>query len=393
MARGNWQVAIRFAGLAVVFTLLLALVAACASAPATPTPTPAKAAPAPAKATSAPASEKATPAAAKEKAAPAQAQFKLTLASWEPPDGATPKVLRPWAQELEDKSNGRVKVEIAYGSVMGPAPEHYDLAVKGVADIGHAGLPYTPGRFPMAEITDLPIADASEEIYSKAYWELYKKGYFDNDFKDTKVLFMGVVGPYDYQMASKQVKTFADMAGKKMRAAGRVHTQLIQALGSVPVGMAAPEIYTAMERGVLDGTFAPWSFMKAMRTDPVTKYVTSVRLGGFTHGVYMNKASYEKLPADIRKIIDDMSDKYGSQLMGQNYASETRDARDNLFKGQLLDLSAADKQKVADAIAPVWKSWIAEGEQKGLPRKKMADEYYNLLKGLGVQQPFVGYTP
>lgn len=124
-------------------------------------------------------------------------------------------------------------------------PEHYDLAVTGVAHLSHVGLPYTPGRFPMAEVIELPIAKSVESIYSQAYWELYKKGYFDNDFKEVKVLWLAVVGPYDYQMAEKPVLTFDDMKGLKMRASGKAHTEvpfLLAMIVALALLIAFPQI-------------------------------------------------------------------------------------------------------------------------------------------------------
>ncbi len=218
---------------------------------------------------------------------PAAGKIGLIAATWEGTEGSTIPPLKAWIEELGSKSGGQVQVEIAYGSVMGPPPKHYDLAVTGEADISHVGLPYTPGRFPMVEVIEMPITKISELTLAKAYWELYQKGYFDNDFKDVKVLYLSVVGPYDYQMGKKAVLTFEDMKGMKMRASGKNHTAIVKALGSVPQGMPAPEIYGSLEKGVIDGSFTPWSFMKAFRTEAVTKHVTEVGAGGFGHAYIM----------------------------------------------------------------------------------------------------------
>jgi TRAP-type C4-dicarboxylate transport system substrate-binding protein len=295
---------------------------------------------------------------------------------------------------LGNRTGGRVQVEVAYGSVMGPPPKHYDLAVTGEADISHVGIPYTPGRFPMAEVLELPLARAPESTYTKAYWELYKRGYFDNDFKDVKVLYLAAVGPYDYHMAVKPVRTFEDMKGLKIRASGKGLADIVSALGSVPVGMPAPEIYVSLEKGVIDGAAVTFSFMNAFRTESVTKYVTRVGSGAMGMAWVMNKATYEKLPADIRKTIDELGDKYNVKA-GESYDYFT-DVGANLFRGvngQIFELSAADMQKVDAAMAPIWQKWIADGEAKGLPRKKMVDDLYNILKGLGVEKPFHGYAP
>jgi TRAP-type C4-dicarboxylate transport system substrate-binding protein len=367
----------------VVVVLLTGLISGCAQPAATPapgqTPTP----------TPTPAS---TPASAPE-------PIKLICASWEGPEGSSIEAFAKWmAPELEERSGGRVKVEIAYGAVMGATPEHYDLAVTGVADIAHVGLPFSPGRFPMAEVVELPLAStpaATEYVYGRAYWELYKRGWFDEDFKDVKVLFLAHVGPYDFQMANKRVLSLDDIQGLKIRASGKTHTQIIETLGAVPVGMPGNEVYTAMEKGVIDGNFSCWSFIYAFRTEPITKYVTTVGLGGFGHGYFMNQDTYNNLPADIKALIDELSDKWNI-LAGHWFNMQGEQAQYELFKaagGEIDTLSEAELQKIWDAMAPIWDNWIAEGEAKGLPRKQMVDDFYNILKEMRVDKPFYGYEP
>jgi len=56
-------------------------------------------------------------------------------------------------------------------------------------------------------------------------------------------------------------------------------------------------------------------------------------------------------------------------------------------------LSAADMEKVGKVVAPLWEKWIAEKEAKGLPGKKIVKDFYNILKGMGVENPFHGYKP
>jgi TRAP-type C4-dicarboxylate transport system substrate-binding protein len=330
------------------------------------------------------------PTSAPKSAAPA---IKLRVATWEGTEGsAIIGFLKGWGEEIQKRTKGRVTLEVAYGGVMAPAPEHYDLAVKGLADISHVGLPYTPGRFPMAEVIEMPIGRASEATYSKALWELYKKGYFNKDFKDVKILYLAAVGPYDYQMGKKPVRTLADVKDLKIRASGKVHTNIVKALGSVPVGLPGPEVYSALDKGVIDGAFAPWSFMKTFRTDPVTKYVTEIGVGGFGHAFVMSKTSYAKLPPDIKKIADEICEK-GAMVAGETFAAMAEEARKVLFKGEIIPFPAADVPKVDAALAPIWQKWIAEGEAKGLPRKKMVGDLFNILKGLGVAKPLYGYTP
>ncbi|MFH1488375.1 MAG: TRAP transporter substrate-binding protein [Pseudomonadota bacterium] len=323
------------------------------------------------------------------------ADFNLVIASWEPPSASMGQPMRDWLKELEERSGGRVTGKISYAA-MGPPPKYYDLAVKGIAHVTMIGVPYTPGRFPMSDVVNLPITgDFSSEVFSKAYWALYEKGYFDEEFKDVKVLWLAGQTPYHLMMIKgKDIKTFADIKGKKIRASGAIHTSIIEALGGVPVGMPAPEIPIAMQKGIIDGMFMGWSYVKAFRTEKITASVTRIGASSIFFAQVMNKKMYQSMPDDIKKILDDMGPKYSAHV-GRALDQDAEDGL-KLLKDAgcvIRDLPPADMAEVGKRLAPLWEKWISEQEAKGRPGKKIVAEYYNILKGMGSKNPFHGYKP
>ena len=323
------------------------------------------------------------------------ADFNLVIATWEPPKATNAQPLRDWLKELEEKSGGRVTGKISYAA-MGPPPKYYDLAVKGIAHVTLVGIPYTPGRFPMSEVVNLPVTgEMSSEIFAKAFWELYKKGYFDEEFKDVKVCSLAGSSPYDLHMSKgRDVLRFSDIKGKKIRASGAVHTDIVKALGGIPLGMAAPEIPIAMQKGTIDGAFLGWSFLKAFRTEQIVASVTEIGASSIYFATVMNKKVYNDMPGDIKAIIDELGPKY-TAISGRAFDKDMQDGRDLLkgAGGKVYKLSDADMEEVGKALAPLWKKWIEEKEVKGLPGKKIVDDYYHILRGMGIQKPFHGYTP
>lgn len=316
---------------------------------------------------------------------PATEPIRLVFATWEGPESNTSLLFKGWAEELAEKTDGRVTIEFAFGSVMGPPPEHYDLAASGVADITMVGLSYTPGVFTMAEIWQMPIAGVPNGPGNAAFYELFQKGYFDNDFRAVKPLFVAVDGPGHYFMGEKPVLTFADMKDKKIRASGKIHTEVVQSLGSVPVGMAAPEIFGTLEKGTIDGAFTQYGFVNAFRTETVMKSVTELGLSGMSFLYCMNKDTWNSLPSDIKAIIDDMSPEY-SKLSGV-LADEWKEKGKKLLTDEgakINNLSPEEMSKVLSAVEPLWEAWLAEGDAKGLERREMCQELNDILKGKGV---------
>ena len=323
------------------------------------------------------------------------APIKLVIANWEPPQGTGSGPLREWLKELEAKSGGRITGEISYAA-MGPPPKYYDLAVKGIAHITLIAPPYTPGRFPMSEVMQLPVTgEMSSETFAKAYWKLFKKGYFDKEFKDVKVLYLGGMCPYDLHMSKgKDIHRFSDIKGKKLRASGAIHTRIIKAFGASPVGMPAPEIPIAMQKGTIDGQFQHLGFVKSFRTEEITRSVTKIGVSSLTFAVVMNRKTYEKIPSDIKTMIDEMGPRY-SALFGKAHDKMAEDSVGMLKKAGSVfyELPAADMKEIGEIVAPMWQEWITEKEAKGLPGKKIVADLYKTFKGLGVQNPFHGYRP
>jgi TRAP-type C4-dicarboxylate transport system substrate-binding protein len=248
----------------------------------------------------------------------------------------------------------------------------------------------------MSDVVNLPITgDFSSEVFSKAYWALKEKGYFDEEFKDVKVLWLTGQAPYHLHMIKgRDVKTLEDIKGKKLRASGAIHTQIIESLGGIPVGMPAPEIPIAMQKGTIDGMFMGWSFIKAFRTEKMTASATLLGASSFMAGMVMNKKMYESMPEDIRKIIDDMGPKY-SAVAGRSFDKDAEDGL-NLLKGAggvIHEFPAKDLDEIGNRLAPLWKKWIDEQEAKGRPGKKIVADYYNILKSMGSKKPFHGYVP
>jgi len=321
--------------------------------------------------------------------------IKLTIASWEPPEGTASEPIRQWAKELEDRSGGRIDTEITYGA-LGPPTGYYDLAVDGIADVTYASPTYTPGKFKMSEMMELPVSgEASVETMSTAFWQLYKKGYFDEDFKDVKVIWLGELNGYHFQMGEgNDILKYNDLKGKKLRVSGAMHTKMAEAFGCNPVGMPSSEIFTSLMKGVIDGAFVPWSHIMSFRTESIIKSITEVGIGGWEYGVFMNKKTWENLPDDIKAIIDDMSPKY-TQMNGKRHDEYGEQAKALIQRagGVVRQLSETDRNKVGDAVAPLWEEWIATKEAEGLPAREAIDDFYYILKDMGIEMPYHGYTP
>nr|WP_306269501.1 TRAP transporter substrate-binding protein [Pararhizobium sp. IMCC3301] len=311
----------------------------------------------------------------------------LRLHQFLPPQANVPKqILFPWAERVEKASGGRIKIDIFSAMALGGTPPQLiDQARDGVVDIVWTLPGYSPGRFPRAEVFELPFMMTNAEAVSRAYWQLYEDEMKDADFKDFKILGAWVHGPGVIHAKGKGVRSLADMNGKKLRGPTRVINDMLSEAGATPVGMPVPAIPEALSKGVIDGTVIPWEVTPALKIAELVN--THTEIGGdralytATFVLAMNQQRYAALPDDLRKILDDNSGLEFSALAGrtmQEYdvpgrkIAEESDNEIVVIEGDAL----AEWQAVA---APVVTRWIAEMDAKGIDGQALLDKARDLI--------------
>lgn len=310
----------------------------------------------------------------------AQAQ-EIKLTSFVGPQHFMSQWLVKWGEKLEKGSSGKLTVKHFPGATMGPTPAQYDLAASGRAEVAWFLHGATPGRFPLTELSHLPYVVGSSEIGTKMLndAELRAK-YLDAEHKGMKVLLLLTHQPGNVHTTKKPVRTTEDLKGLRLRPASPTIGSFIAALGGTPVGIAPPDQLDAMQKGTLDGTFIDYGGAGiAFKMAGTIKHVTEMYSYVSSFGVGMNPAFYDKLPADLKKLIDE-SVKGVEKEVGMGW-----DALDDLGKKLLVEggaqpikLAPAEDAKFRKAGAQVTEARLKELEAKGLP----ARQAYAMMKAL-----------
>jgi TRAP-type C4-dicarboxylate transport system substrate-binding protein len=318
-------------------------------------------------------------------AGPAAAQDKpieLKFSSWvSTVHGHHTGVMAPWARMIEEKSRGRLKVTIFPGSTLGKPADHFDMAKNGIADIVFIAPGYTPGRFPMISVTELPLLFKSARGGSQAVWSLFDR-YLKAEFKDVKVLWVWVHPPGHFHLAKKPVKVVEDLAGLKIRAGTPMLANMVKALGAIPVSIAAPETYNALERGVVDGTVFPWEAISSFKLAEVLKHHAAVNLYVAPLVTLMNQKRYDSLPPDLRKVIDDLAGAWGAEFTGRVWDQNENVGIEAIKKAgaTIYQVPAEERQRWAARLKPVEDEWVKGMEAKGLPGRQFLADLREAIK-------------
>lgn len=304
----------------------------------------------------------------------------LKISHFMPTKHAQHKVLEDWAKKMESLTGGDLKVTIFPGGALGKPPHQYDNAVKGITDIAFGLQSYTPGRFPLTSVMELPFLISKGETGALVLWKLYEK-YLHSEYSDSKILWVFMHGPGQVFTTKKEVRTLDDLKGLKLRSPGPVMSEVIQKLGAVPVTMPITEVYTGLERGTVDGVCGPWEIMAPFRLYEQCTYAAEADIYSMTFFVTMNKAKYESLPPDIKKVLDANIGEAMSSTAGKAYDEADAPAKKlSMDKGmKVYRLPEAEREKWKSVAMPVGDEWVEKMNAKGMPGSEVLEYAVELL--------------
>ena len=232
--------------------------------------------------------------------APVQAQTSFSLlASWGPNNTTAYMPAVQFQKNLEAASGGKLTVKIS-GPEAVPPFEQLQPVSSGAFDILYTHPAYHPkGLVGVAEILPFDLA----KIRSSGIWDTIDKFY--QKTHNMKILAMVPVGTEGYHCYLRApLAASGDWTGRKLRGVANQHA-VIRALGGVPVVMPMGDVYSSIEKGVVDGACAPANVMLATKHHEVAKYRVEPRFGLLVSSITMNLDRWNKLSAEQKKSLLD----------------------------------------------------------------------------------------
>lgn len=301
----------------------------------------------------------------------ASAQTTLRVSNWLPPSHPiVADIVEPWGDAVEAATDGRVKVEVM-GAPIGRPPAQYDLVRDGAADIGYGVHGYTPNRFGLTTIAELPFLTQSSEALSKAYQGVYEDYLASaNEHEGVHLLGVWVHGPGGIYTIDAPVTEMADLKGKKMRVGGGLANMVAQRLGIVPVSAPSPQVYEILSNGVADGILFPPESVPFFKIDTVLKHGTAVPGGLYNTSFFMimNEDTWNGLSDEDKEAIQSVSGMALAERAGKAWdAADEAGAEKMLASGmQLSEASPAFMAEIEAALDGIDKVFLDAAAEKGV---------------------------
>jgi TRAP-type C4-dicarboxylate transport system substrate-binding protein len=309
---------------------------------------------------------------------PALAAEELKLATFVPNTHIImARVLNPWAERIAKDSGGQLTVRMFPSMQLGgKPPELFRQMTRGISDICFTLPGYTSGDFPMMALTELPGMAESGTDGTRKMWANFDK-FLAREYKEAKVLGLWNSDSAALMSKNKPIRRLEDLRGLKIRTPSAAQSAQLTALGATPIDMPANQIYNNLDRGVVDAAMIPMSAAIDFKLIEVARYFTiEAPLGRSNFLVAMNRSRYERLPENLRKLIDattglEMSLQGARTYDDQNDAGVAAARKER----EVITLDAAERKRWLDAFKPHVNERVTEAEKAGLPARGLVTSF------------------
>ncbi len=300
------------------------------------------------------------------------AVIELSYANFPPPETFPCVQMERWKEEVEKRTNGRVRIRTYPGGTLLGAKAIYDGVADGTAAIGNFAMSYQPGRFPVSEAADLPHFFPDSKTASHRLAALLKQ---ENpaEFAEVKLL-TAFTCPPGVIMSSAPIKDVTSLNNATLRSSG-TSLEALKLLGAAPVAMPQSDVPDAIHKGVISGIVSSGEVMKDMNYAAYCKYVVEARLPVISFAVVMNKKKWDSLPDDVKQVLDDL---YFEQAdwTGAYVDKHVEDALEWSKATHGVVVTRVDDAQLAAVqarLAPMMEAYVQRVAQKGIDGQRLID--------------------
>ncbi len=288
-----------------------------------------------------------------------------------------------WMKKIETDTKGRVQFKPFWAGTVISAMEGHEELAQGAADVGEIGVIFARSGYQLTKGTFLFCYGAPNQQAVKRMGEAIRAKFpiIEQEYKGLKPMAWSSNAPTQL-ITRKPVRKLSDLKGMRIRTLGD-YSKVFVALGAEPVQMPASEVYVGLQKGIIDGLMMPGIAFDSFHLQEVAKYVTMINiLQPYTAQRAMNINSYNKLPADIKKIFDQSIPWWGDEC--DRAINKISDDGMQIAKKagvEFITLSTEDMQKLSDEIKVEALKSAKDLDAKGLPGTQIFNETRRLIEG------------
>jgi TRAP-type transport system periplasmic protein len=309
------------------------------------------------------------------------------------------KFLVPWARKVETDSGGRLHIDIFPSMQLGGAPAAlFDQARDGVTEMAWTAPSLTPSRFSKIETFELPFLASSRSLVSSKALTDFAAVNLKDEFREVYPLCFSC-SDRAVLHATGPIRTTDDVKDLKVHVQTRLVGEAMRALGAQPVPMPSAQLPDALAEHVVDACIDPWHVVPPLRLNDLLRSHTEFSdssPGGRTYVLAMNRSTYDRLPRDLKVVIDDNSGQLAAAMAGAMWDLQAAAVanmaveRGDLIVTLLPD-AVAHWRKATEPVIDAWRKQMKEQKIDGA--KLVLGAHALLAKYANEPQPHPSQPP
>jgi TRAP-type C4-dicarboxylate transport system substrate-binding protein len=268
-----------------------------------------------------------------------------------------------FADQIEKRSGGKIKIRMYYGGTLGKSNEILDLVSKGGVDMGSVVQGYFTSQLPFGAMTNsLPMTFFDGEATMRAAMELDETDpnqlaeYAANNIKPLVHRYL----PNYKLICTKPIRTVKDLEGTKIRTFGNYMPKMFAALKATPVNVLPVEMYEALKRGSMDCSYLTYALFASYKLHEVAKYVIDVKFGGINaFWLAVNKQKFDSWPKNVQDLMVKVG-REATEFGVQRTKDVEVEGLDICVKGGAQVIKFEEQQKLQDTVPNMIDEWIKE---------------------------------
>jgi len=320
----------------------------------------------------------------------------LTMNHWLSSNHYISDAINEWADIVEEKTEGRVKVEVYSDGALGKQPKAHEDIAGGVYDIGEvtvANLEDT--SIFVHSIGNLPFAfdniDTSFDVM-RAFLDKYGK----EIYAENNLVYMSNSTSFNYALHSgSPIRNVDDAKGKIINASANSMAGVFKQWGATRESMAFSELYQAIQRGTIDALWVPAPAAYDTSFYEVAPYITKFNgpAYNFQAAFVMSPSGFKSIPDDLKPLFEEELFPLLGEMHKDSYPEEEEvwSTIEELLadsEGEIIELTPEEEAEFQKGAQPVWDDWVKQANDKGYPGDEMMSYFRELLEERGIEIPF-----
>ena len=296
-----------------------------------------------------------------------------------------PDAFDVYSNEIGKRTNGKVRFKWFPASTLIPQAKTYDGLKSGICDWAYIIPSGHPNSFVLTNTINLPFAAINSSHTARILWKM------SQEFPELKAEYKKMVPLFWFSTAPVHIhtkkekhrpKTLEDLKGLRIGCPGPMYVKYMNALGIAGQQIASGDLYTALQRGMIDGVLYPEAPLRSQKLTDLVDYHLMMSFGVDVFTAGMNDNSWKKLPPDVQKVFLDTAESAGA-LCGATITNESAWVMEELKKrgDEFYYLPESEKEKMKKALQPFFDDWTKKIGERGLDGKKILKRVEEIAKG------------